>query len=54
MGSGTTAIAALREKRHYIGFELESKYYDICLNRIAEEENHIEELKSEPKPNPLF
>ena len=54
MGSGTTAIAAMREGRNFIGFELESKYYDICLNRIAEEENHIEELKSEPKPNPLF
>ena len=54
MGSGTTAIAALREKRHYIGFELDDYYYKMCLNRIAEEEKHIEELKSEPKPNPLF
>jgi hypothetical protein len=28
MGSGTTAIAAMRESRHFIGFELNKEYYD--------------------------
>ncbi len=44
MGSGTTAIAALREERNFIGFELDAKYYDICLKRIAEEKDYVEEL----------
>ena len=37
MGSGTTAVAAIREHRHYIGFELNNEYYDIAQKRIAEE-----------------
>lgn len=35
MGSGTTAVAALQEGRHYIGFELNKDYYDIAQKRIA-------------------
>lgn len=38
MGSGTTAVAAIKEKRNYIGFEIEKKYYDICLKRIENEQ----------------
>lgn len=37
MGSGTTAIAALRERRHYIGFELNHEYFDKAQQRIAKE-----------------
>ncbi len=37
MGSGTTAIAAIREKRQYIGIELEEKYVQLAKNRIASE-----------------
>lgn len=37
MGSGTTAIACIREKRHYIGFEIDKKYYDIAKKRIDNE-----------------
>ena len=37
MGSGTTAIAAIRTKRQYIGFEIEQKYFDIINERIREE-----------------
>ena len=35
MGSGTTAIAAMREKRHFVGFELNKEYFDIAQRRIA-------------------
>jgi site-specific DNA-methyltransferase (adenine-specific) len=42
MGSGTTAIAALREGRKYIGFELDKKYYEMTQQRIAEEKDYIE------------
>lgn len=37
MGSGTTAIACIREKRHFIGFELNKEYYDIAQKRIKKE-----------------
>ena len=41
MGSGTTAIAAIRQKRNFIGFELEKKYFDIAENRIKEELQNV-------------
>ena len=34
MGSGTTAIACIREKRNLIGFELNKEYYDKACKRI--------------------
>ena len=37
MGSGTTAIAAIRTKRNYIGFEIEKEYFDLANKRITEE-----------------
>lgn len=37
MGSGTTAIAAMHEHRHFIGFETDKKYYEIAQQRIAQE-----------------
>ena len=43
MGSGTTAIAALREKRHFIGFELNKDYYEIATKRIKDEQEHMSE-----------
>lgn len=36
IGSGTTAVAAVREKRHYIGFELDKDYYETAVSRIKE------------------
>jgi site-specific DNA-methyltransferase (adenine-specific) len=37
MGSGTTAIACIRENRNFIGFELNKEYYDKSCKRIKEE-----------------
>ena len=34
MGSGTTAVAALRSGRHFIGFELEREYIEIANKRL--------------------
>ena len=34
MGSGTTAIACIKEKRNFIGFELNKEYYDKACKRI--------------------
>lgn len=35
LGSGTTAIACLKEHRHFLGFELNKEYFDIAQRRIA-------------------
>ena len=37
MGSGTTAVAAIRTGRHYIGFEVDPAYCEIAERRIREE-----------------
>ena len=37
IGSGTTAIAAIRTKRNYLGIENDENYYNITINRIEEE-----------------
>ena len=34
MGSGTTAVACIKEKRHFIGCELNKEYYDKACQRI--------------------
>jgi len=34
MGSGTLAIAAMKTKRNYIGFEIQEKYCKVAENRI--------------------
>jgi site-specific DNA-methyltransferase (adenine-specific) len=34
MGSGTTAIACLAEKRNYIGSELSNEYFELATKRI--------------------
>lgn len=36
MGSGTTAIAAKKHNRHYIGFELNQDYIDKANERISD------------------
>lgn len=42
IGSGTTAIAAIKENRHFIGMELNKEYYDIACERIKKEQAEIE------------
>lgn len=39
MGSGTTAVAAVREKRQFIGIELEEKYAALSRHRVTMEAN---------------
>ena len=41
MGSGTTAVAAIRTNRHYIGYELDKYYFDIACNRIDDVKKEI-------------
>lgn len=41
MGSGTTAVAAVKENRHYIGFELSKDYFDKACERIKNEQRQL-------------
>ena len=34
MGSGTTAVAAVRAGRHYVGYDLDKEYIDIAKGRV--------------------
>ncbi len=45
IGSGTTAVAAIRTGRHYIGFETEKAYCEIAERRIREETARRNEAK---------
>ena len=36
MGSGTTAIASILNKRKYLGSEIKEEYYNLCQQRITE------------------
>jgi site-specific DNA-methyltransferase (adenine-specific) len=37
VGSGTTAIAAIRQNRRYVGIEIAQEYVDLANERIAHE-----------------
>ena len=37
MGSGQTAIAAVKSRRHYVGYEIDEKYYALANQRIKKE-----------------
>lgn len=37
MGSGTTAMACIAEKRNFIGSELNKEYFELATKRIETE-----------------
>lgn len=41
VGSGTTAVACIKEKRHFIGFEITKEYFDIACERIKREQAQL-------------
>ena len=41
MGSGTTAVAAIKCNRNFLGYELNPDYYAICNKRIQEASENI-------------
>ena len=41
LGSGSTCVAAIREGRHYLGFETDPEYFRIAQRRIAQEGERI-------------
>jgi DNA modification methylase len=49
MGSGSTAVAAVRTQRHYLGFDTDPDYVTIAKRRIAEEHERIEATGNDGK-----
>lgn len=41
MGSGTTGVACVKEKRNFIGIELNEEYFKIAQERIHNEESQL-------------
>lgn len=36
LGSGSTAVACIKTQRHYIGYELDTNYFNLAKQRIIE------------------
>ena len=47
MGSGTTAVAAVRKGRNFVGCEAEPEYVELSNARVAEEEARLEQFSNE-------
>lgn len=45
MGSGTTAVSCLKNKRKFLGFEIESKYIELINKRIESTYDQLEDEK---------
>lgn len=41
IGSGTTAVACIKEKRNFIGFEINKEYFDTACKRIKLEQQTL-------------
>lgn len=47
MGSGSTAIAAMKAGRPFIGCEVDEKYFDIACSRVREQARHTDLFHAE-------
>lgn len=44
LGSGTTAVAAIRSGRHYVGYDLDETYIQLAEARVAEESQRLAQV----------
>jgi len=49
-GSGTTCLAAANLGRHYVGYEIESKYVRLAEARLAARDRPVRPRRSKPRP----
>ncbi|MHA1657286.1 MAG: DNA-methyltransferase [Candidatus Heimdallarchaeota archaeon] len=49
IGSGSTAIAALRSNRHFVGYDISREYVEICNQRIQNEKKKIAKEREQRK-----
>lgn len=52
MGSGTTAVAALRTERHFVGYDTDPEYVDRARERVERERARLQALR-DSKTEPL-
>src|SRR5579863_8480542 len=52
IGSGTTAAAAVRSQRHYVGYDTESEYVHIAEQRVSEERDRLIERDDDALHHP--
>lgn len=45
IGSGSTAVAALKTKRRFVGFETDPQYIELANNRIESTYNELDDVK---------
>jgi modification methylase len=44
IGSGSSAVAAVRTDRHFVGYDLDEAYRQIALRRVADEQERLSRL----------
>ncbi len=47
MGSGTTAIAAEKNSRQWVGYDISQEYIDVAYYRLYHEQSFVEESLNE-------
>ena len=47
-GAGSTQLVAIKQNRHYLGYELDYQYFTVAQQRINEEQASINFFGSEP------
>jgi site-specific DNA-methyltransferase (adenine-specific)/modification methylase len=52
MGSGTTGVACMQQRRQFIGIEREPKYFDIACRRIEQAYKQRPLFEAEPQRQP--
>jgi DNA modification methylase len=46
IGAGSSAVAAVRNERHFVGYDLDETYRDIALRRVADERDRLSRLNA--------
>jgi site-specific DNA-methyltransferase (adenine-specific) len=49
MGSGSTAVAAIRTDRHFVGYEIDTSYREVARKRIEDERARLRNLSAHQK-----
>ena len=50
LGAGSTAVAALRSGRHYVGYDTDRSYVALAEARVADERRHLEAAGDDRRP----
>jgi site-specific DNA-methyltransferase (adenine-specific) len=51
LGSGTTAVAAVKNGRRYVGFEIDRSYFELAQTRVAEAQAALDNPTPDDAPD---